>query len=138
MNTKCVYFHRNRVTQEVFYVGQGTLNRAKTKHGRSKDWYKETSQEKYIVEIVIKKLSREQASTLERMYIAHFGRKDKGLGPLVNHTDGGAGSKDWAQGSKNTRKISPTLFYEIDPFQEPRIKFISTPRKPGPYRSWSL
>ena len=88
-----VYFHRRKDTNEVFYVGIGkTVARSKSKKGRNSYWHNIVNKVGYDIEIIHNKLSWEQACELEIKYIKDFGRKDLGLGILVNMTDGGDGA----------------------------------------------
>jgi hypothetical protein len=89
----CLYFHINSVKNEVFYVGIGNEKRPYVKHKRSKLWNNVVKKYNYVVDIIEEGLSWKEACEKERFYIAKIGRKDKGLGPLVNHTDGGEGAK---------------------------------------------
>jgi len=93
-----VYIHKNPITEEVFYVGQGTkhrnkIERAFSKKSRSKWWNNYVNKHGLpIVEIVYSDLSKEEADKLEIELIRFYGRKDLNEGSLVNLTDGGDGS----------------------------------------------
>lgn len=90
-NKHCVYFHLIPKTKIVFYVGIGDKYRPFEKgiHERTKFWHNEVN--KHGIEIVIKhnNISKFTACKLEKFYIKKFGRRDLGLGTLVNLTDGG-------------------------------------------------
>ena len=92
-NTKVVYIHRKATNGEVFYVGAGTEERANKKSPsvRSVCWTKTFKKHGVTVEIVRKGLSAEEAFGIEEELIELIGRKDKGLGTLVNRNDGLAG-----------------------------------------------
>lgn len=91
MNNKCIYLHKKKGTDEVFYVGMGNELRSRCKQGRSDWWWRVVNKYGYDIDIVITGLSWEEAIEKEIETIALYGRKDKGLGSLVNHTDGGEG-----------------------------------------------
>lgn len=90
MNDKVLYFHINNITGEVFYVGIGNSKRPYNKR-RTKFWHNIVN--KYGYDIIIEEtgLSKEQACELEKYWINRIGRRDLGLGTLVNQTDGGDG-----------------------------------------------
>ncbi|MDA9016538.1 NUMOD3 domain-containing DNA-binding protein [bacterium] len=91
-----VYFHKRLDTNEVFYVGIGkTIARAKSKNSRSEFWWNIVNKVGYIIEVVHNKISWREAIDLETKYIGDFGRRDLGLGPLVNLTNGGEGNIGW-------------------------------------------
>lgn len=93
-----IYLHRNPINQEVYYIGQGTLQnnkptRAYSNKSRSIWWNNYT--EKYgspIVEIILINIDKETADLMEIYYIRKYGRKDINEGSLVNLTDGGDGN----------------------------------------------
>ena len=89
---KCVYLHKKKGTDEVFYVGIGNRIRSRAKDGRSELWWRTVNKYGYDIEIVEDKLSWDEAVKREIELIAKYGRRDKGCGTLVNHTDGGEGS----------------------------------------------
>src|SRR6478736_5046825 len=94
MNDKVVYRHRRLDTNEVFYVGMGSLRRAyesTLSQKRSLEWIRIVKKHGYIVEIVMDNITQEDALELEELMIKEYGRKNKGLGLLVNYTDGGEG-----------------------------------------------
>jgi hypothetical protein len=93
MNNTLLYFHRRKNTNEVFYVGIGSKYRAKSSKDRNAYWHNIVNKVGYDIEIVHKDLSWKEACELETKYIKQFGRKDLGLGNLVNMTDGGDGTK---------------------------------------------
>lgn len=83
-NKKLVYRHRRNDTNKVFYVGMGTLKRAKDKYGRSNYWKSIVDKAGYTVEIVAEDLTKENAIDLEVFMISEYG-----LDNLCNHTTGG-------------------------------------------------
>jgi hypothetical protein len=107
-----VYQHRRLDTNEVFYVGIGkTKQRSEVFHGRSIDWQKVSLESQILVEIVAENITIEEAGEIEKDLVKKYGRKDLGLGPLVNLTDGGEYS------SYNYGKISI--------YKEKKSKFIN-------------
>jgi hypothetical protein len=94
MNNKVVYRHIRLDTNEVFYIGIGTMCRANTKKGRSLWWKSIVGKTEYRVDILFDNLSWGEACEKEIEFIALYGRKDLGLGPLCNMTDGGEGQSN--------------------------------------------
>ena len=90
MNDKVLYFHINNSTGEVFYVGIGNVKRPYQKR-RTKFWNNIVSKHGYDIIIEETGLSKEEACELEIYWIKRIGRRDLGLGTLVNQTDGGDG-----------------------------------------------
>lgn len=86
-----VYFHINPLKNEIFYVGIGNENRPYHTKGRSDIWNRTVKKYGYIIDIAHSDISRNEAIKLEISYIKKLGRKDLGLGNLVNMTDGGDG-----------------------------------------------
>lgn len=87
-----VYRHVREDSNEVFYVGIGENDkRAYTEYKRSVAWKNITYKTPYRVEIIFNDLDWEEACIKEKEFIKLYGRRDLGLGPLVNMTDGGEG-----------------------------------------------
>ena len=87
-----LYRHIRTDKQEVFYIGIGeNESRAYNKKNRTRVW-KNTASKGYETEILFEDLAWEQAAEKEKEFIALYGRKDLGLGTLVNLTDGGEGT----------------------------------------------
>lgn len=77
---------------ETFYIGIGKLKRRPySKANRNQWWHNIVNKYGYEVQVLKSDLTLEDACELEQMLIAYYGRKDLGLGPLVNLTDGGEG-----------------------------------------------
>jgi len=87
----CVYFHKFADTGKVFYVGICTIRRPFEKNKRSTLWKDYINKYAYLVEIIHKDLFWDEACLLEVEYIKEFGRRDQGLGGLINLTNGGDG-----------------------------------------------
>ena len=88
MERFCVYLHKNKKTNEVFYVGIGDITRPYSKK-RNKYWHSVVSEYGYYVVIIYENISREMALDIEKSLIKKFGRRDLKKGSLVNLTDGG-------------------------------------------------
>ena len=98
-----IYQHIRLDTNEIFYIGIGKQsNRAFSKQRRNKYWKSIVSKHGYKVEIIKEVDTWEEACKLEIELISKYGRKDKGLGPLVNMTDGGEGSNGMSEESKKS------------------------------------
>lgn len=90
-DNKVLYAHYRKTDNQIFYVGYGTPDRPYLKCGRNSHWHNTVDKHEYYVKILEENLSEERAKELEIKTIAFYGRKDKGLGNLVNMTDGGDG-----------------------------------------------
>jgi group I intron endonuclease len=102
-----VYQHKNKTTEEVFYIGIGkTKDRAYSKYSRGKFWIDYTSKYEYEVEIMHEDIIWEDACLIEKYLINFYGRRDLGLGTLVNQTDGGDGILGYSFSKENLVKLS--------------------------------
>ena len=90
-NNKIVYIHRKNTDDTIFYVGIGNKSRAfaNSKTSRSSHWHNVVDKHGYYVQILHDGLSMEQATNVEKDLIHLIGREDKGLGTLVNLSNGG-------------------------------------------------
>ncbi len=87
-----VYQHIRKIDGVVFYIGIGKIEkRAYSKNSRSKFWRRYTAKTEYLVMITHKDICWEEACSIEKYLISFYGRRDLGLGTLVNVTDGGEG-----------------------------------------------
>lgn len=80
---------------EPFYIGIGqteNYKRAYTKRSRNKFWHNIVNKVDWDVDILIENLSLVEANLKEIEFVALYGRRNLGLGPLVNLTDGGDGT----------------------------------------------
>ena len=103
-----VYRHRRLDINEIFYTGIGkSKSRAYQIRSRNEFWKNITNKTDYSVEIIAENLNVEDAKELECFLIQEYGRKDLGLGQLVNLTDGGDGCINFSDITKN--KISQSL-----------------------------
>lgn len=116
IKTYYIYQHRRADTGEIFYVGKGTrtkangYQRAFELKRRSRFWNFVASKVVVSVEVVADFFLESDAFILESALIAQFGRRDKGLGCLVNMTDGGEGMSGNAptEATRAKRKVSMT------------------------------
>lgn len=93
MNDKVAYHHLRKDTQEVFYVGIGEPNRPYEDGSRNPHWHHIVDKVGYEVLIIKENITWEEACQWEISEIKKIGRRDLGLGPLVNLTDGGEGTQ---------------------------------------------
>jgi hypothetical protein len=98
-NKHYIYLHRNPSNYEVFYVGQGKVDkngkftRSKSKCSRSRWWNNYVNKHgNPIVEVIEENLSIDDVNLREKFYIKLYGRCDINEGSLVNMSDGGDGS----------------------------------------------
>lgn len=102
-----VYLHKRNDTNEVFYVGIGkTPRRAFSKDMRNRHWKHIVEKVGYIVDILVSETPWEDACKIEKLLIEKYGRKDLGLGNLVNMTDGGDGNNNMIISQETRQKMS--------------------------------
>ena len=102
-----VYRHRLLDTFEVFYIGIGkTEKRAYSKKNRNKWWKNIILKTEYSVEIIIEDISWKEAQEVEVLLISEYGRRDLGLGNLVNLTNGGEGTQGIIVSDKTKQNMS--------------------------------
>jgi len=107
-----VYQHIRLDRNEVFYVGIGSDSRnqrAFNKLNRTKFWKSVLAKTEIKVEILKENISWNDACELEKELIKKYGRKDLGLGTLVNLTDGGDGSNGCKRTDKHKKIISERM-----------------------------
>lgn len=124
-----LYLHK-KPNGDVFYIGIGKPNRPFSKLDRNIWWSNIVNKFGYEVEIIKENLSWGEACILEKEYIKKYGRKDLGLGELVNLTDGGEGSYGYkhTEESKN-KKRGPNNFMYGKKHIEDSINKIKEKRK---------
>lgn len=105
-NDYYVYFHIKLNEGEIFYVGKGRNNRAYTKVGRSVFWHNIVKKYDYDILIIDDNLTEEEAFELEKKYIESIGRRDLGMGTLVNLSDGGEGPTGYRHTEEIKNKLS--------------------------------
>jgi hypothetical protein len=102
-----VYEHIRNDTNEVFYVGIGAEEkRAFDKHRRNPHWKRIVNKVGYTVNIVYKDIEHKEAKKIEILLIEKYGRKNLGLGNLVNMTDGGEGALGVVVSEETRQKMS--------------------------------
>ena len=79
-----VYRHRNETTNEIFYIGSGTIERSKQKWFKTDVWKNIVSRDGYTIEIVAEGLSKDDSLELEYFMINEYGTLLDEDGPLVN------------------------------------------------------
>jgi group I intron endonuclease len=100
-----VYEHVRNDTNEVFYVGIGRKKRrAYDKYGRNQFWKKIVKKVGYTINIIHKDIEWNKACEIEKSLISKYGRRDLGLGNLVNMTSGGDGFHEPSEETR--RKLS--------------------------------
>jgi len=92
MENYYLYYHKNPLTKELFYIGIGTNKRAwdfiSGRNLHYKNYIKKHG--KPIVDIIKENLTKEEACSLEMEYIAKYGRKGiESNGILLNKSIGG-------------------------------------------------
>lgn len=101
-----IYQHLRKTDNEVFYIGIGNNIRPHIKSGRSSFWKNEINKHDYIIKILSDNLEWSEAQQAEIELIKLYGRRDLGLGPLVNLTDGGDGAPGYVPTQEHKDKIS--------------------------------
>ena len=105
-----VYRHIRLDTNMPFYIGIGQdEKRAYSKKNRNKHWHGVVNKHGYKVHIMMDDLTWEEACEKEREFIQLYGRKDLGLGTLVNLTDGGDGTVGYIQSEEHKAKRLDTM-----------------------------
>jgi len=107
-NKYCLYRHL-KPNGEVFYIGEGLINRPFVKSDRSNLWWKIVNKYGYEIEILKIGLTKKDAQDLEKILISWYGRKNLKLGTLCNLTDGGDGHIGHIQTQEHKNKISNAL-----------------------------
>lgn len=112
-----VYQHRRLDTNEIFYIGieldsdkrKATGLRSTKTNGRNKFWKNIVNKTNYSIEIICNNISNKLSKEIECYLIKYYGRRDLGLGTLVNLTDGGDGAVGCVQTLEHRLKISNSL-----------------------------
>jgi len=91
-NDFVLYLHRNKVTDEIFYVGIGAIKRSKSVGGRNILWKRYVQVHgKPKIEIYRQNLNMIEAINLEYSFIRALGRRIEKTGNLTNLDRGGTG-----------------------------------------------
>lgn len=102
---RCVYFHITPDTGEVFYIGMGSLRRAKNLKDRNRFWRRKVAKHGFPkVLIIAKNLTSEKAVEIEKFWIKHHG-----LDRLTNISPGGDGVNGFEHSIETRRKISEIM-----------------------------
>ena len=111
-NMYYIYFHKNPITLEVFYVGIGSNKRAWRFKERNTHWLRYVKKHGFpVVEIIKENLTKEEAGLLEIEYIQQFGRKGYDIeGKLVNISLGGKGGTNPDVCQKFCLGVQPCFF----------------------------
>jgi group I intron endonuclease len=105
-----VYEHLRNDTNEVFYVGIGeNEKRAYSKYNRNPYWHNIVNKHGYTINIIHTDISWKYACEIEKELIAKYGRKNLGLGNLVNCTDGGDGVFGLVHSEETRQKMSEAI-----------------------------
>jgi hypothetical protein len=113
VKNKVVYLHRKKTEGTIFYVGMGEQDRAYTTHSRNKWWTNVYKKHDRVVDIVAKDLSIDDAYELEVFLISEIGRRDLGLGNLVNLDNGGEGASGHIPTASARRKLSKRMSKKV-------------------------
>ena len=130
-----VYLHRRLDTNEVFYIGRGTVNkkvsgkcdtntysRAFAKHTHNTHWLRITEKISWSVEIIEDYLSWEDSILSEIFYIKKYGRMNLNEGSLVNFTDGGEGSRRLKVSKLSKLTQKNRMLSDKNPLKNPKNK----------------
>lgn len=117
-NNYLLYRHIRLDKNEPFYIGiSDNYNRPFSKHSRNRYWKHIIKNTKYKVEIILDGLSRQEVEQKEIEFISLYGRKDLGIGTLVNLTNGGTGGL----GLKHTNETKSKMKGRI-PYNRNKLK----------------
>lgn len=119
-----LYRHIRLDTNEPFYIGigsdeDGKHERSRASWGRNKIWKRIVNKVSYRVDIIQDNLTWDEACTKEIEFIKLYGRRDLGLGPLVNLTDGGDGLIGYKRSDKLNKdallyRAIPIFQYDLE------------------------
>ena len=112
-----VYQHIREDTKQIFYIGieldsdkrKATGLRSTKINGRNKFWKNITDKTNYSIEILFNDLTNEESKEIEKYLIKFYGRRDLGLGSLVNLTDGGDGAVGCVKSKESKIKTSLSM-----------------------------
>jgi hypothetical protein len=118
-----LYRHIRLDLNTPFYIGIGSDDKTQKRSEykcRSNAWKNVINKTEYRVEIMLEDLTWEEACEKEREFIALYGRRDLGKGPLVNLTDGGEGGFGYRHTPEQikkgieTRRRNGTLNHSVE------------------------
>lgn len=116
-----VYIHKKKTDGEVFYVGKGRGHRAWITTYRSDFWNKVYNKHGRDVELVAEKLDEKTALDLEKELITFYGRRDLGMGTLVNLCDGGKGPTNFVVTQEYRDNVSKRVSGKNHPRYDPTL-----------------
>lgn len=105
-NIYYVYLHVKLTDGTPFYVGKGFGLRYISIKSRNKHWHNIVNKYDYDVILLEDNLLESDALKLEEYWINRLGRKDLGLGNLVNHTNGGEGNSGRIFSEEHRKNLS--------------------------------
>lgn len=139
LNSCYVYRHTRIDNGEVFYIGVGykrqksyqkyTREYARAfekKWNRTQYWKNIVNKTDYIIDIIFECNDYEQIVEKEKELIKFYGRKDLGLGTLVNLNDGGGGAKGLRYTQEQKNKMSKR---KKEAFKNGKLKSCFQPKK---------
>ncbi len=121
-----LYRHIRLDTNEVFYIGLAKrteddyrlnkYHRAFSRFNRSKLWKNIANKTSYETEIMLENLTLNEANEKETEFVRLYGRRDLGLGSLVNFTDGGDGVRNKLYTEEDNKSKSERVLGKKNPF----------------------
>lgn len=119
-----VYAHRRLSDDVIFYIGISVgEKRPYSSRGRNYDWKKEVKiHGGFKVEILYTDISLEEAKNIEIKLISEYGRRNLGLGTLVNWTDGGEGVSGFKRSKDSNKKQSESMKKISDRYKTEEFK----------------
>lgn len=100
-NNKVLYIHRKLVNNEIFYIGIGNSKRPYRTHGRNNHWNHIVKKYGYIINVLVKNLSKDDAVELEMFVIELIG-----VSNISNMTIGGEGLSGMVFSKESRIKMS--------------------------------
>lgn len=133
-NENYIYLHIKETTGEPFYVGKGKNNRFKTFNNRNKHWHNIVNKHGFDIIFLETNLTEQEAFEKEIYWINRIGRKDLGLGPLVNFTNGGEGTSGRPMNKNTKEKLRNANLGKVTS-EETKLKLsISLKGRPSPMK----
>ena len=102
-------------------MGKGHDRRAWSQQGRNKFWKRVVQKHGLDVEIYLDGLQEWYAFELEKDLVGYYGRRQLGLGSLVNLSDGGEGPSGIICSEDRRKEISMQTKGKLNPNIDPRI-----------------
>jgi len=119
-----VYKHIRKDTNEVFYIGIGKSKKRAYDmwNHRNEFWHNIKRKTDVDVEIIHEGLNWKDACKKERQLIQTYGRRDLGLGTLVNMTDGGDGGHGVIVSDETKEKIRQFQLSQDTPWKHRPVR----------------